>query len=199
MPTLTGDPPRGAPHPAASHRRSKICTEWISDPYVPDTKMQMNCCLELGLSAQLAEQTRALLGLADVPTLHLTLFVFTCNDINPLVSCLEGSRRNIPKLAFSHVGFFGMPDPVAFLAPVVTQDLLAYHSNMFTAIRPALTELEPLTRPDSWVPHITLPCDVMKMPTDRFLTLASALASSSLDATALDLRDSSNGALLRRW
>lgn len=159
----------------------------------------MNYCLELGLAAQLAEQARALLGLADVPALHLTLFIFTCRDVNPLITCLDVSRRDIPTLAFSHVGLFAAPAPVAFVAPVVTQDLLAYHSNMFAAIRPALAELDPLTQPDTWVPHITLPCDVTKTPTDRLLTLASALANAVLQATTLDLRDGSNGALLRRW
>lgn len=57
-------------------------------------------------------------------------------------------------LRFSGFGVFVAPEPVLFLAPVVTAVLLARHA----ALAAALADLpgDPHYRPGAWVPHVTL-------------------------------------------
>lgn len=58
------------------------------------------------------------------------------------------------RLRFCGFGVFAAPEPVLFLAPVVTEALLAGHA----ALAAALADLpgDPHYRPGAWVPHVTL-------------------------------------------
>ena len=88
---------------------------------------------------------------------HLTLSIQP-DTVDPgqlrtaIGQCAEG--WDAEPLRFAGFGVFVAPEPVLWLAPVVTDGLLARHA----ALAGALAHLprDPHYRPGAWVPHVTL-------------------------------------------
>ncbi|MBR0679569.1 2'-5' RNA ligase family protein [Roseomonas eburnea] len=88
---------------------------------------------------------------------HVTL------TIHPDGVDTQALRRDVARLAaawaavplrFSGLGTFVAPEPVLWLAPVVTETLLAHHRSLSGAL--ADLPCDPHYRPGAWVPHVTL-------------------------------------------
>jgi 2'-5' RNA ligase len=94
---------------------------------------------------------------------HVTLALFADMDVG------EAQRRLLPlveaqpalPLSFQHLGLFTNPGLVAFVGPVVTAELLAFHASIHQALT-GLSEALPAGiyyAPGLWVPHCSLAAD----------------------------------------
>ena len=88
---------------------------------------------------------------------HITLAVIEDGErVDPMIQQLAAACQNTGqlKIKMSHFGIFsGIPSYV-FLAPVVTQSLLALHENIAEAVRGQQIREHHLV--GSWVPHVTV-------------------------------------------
>lgn len=88
---------------------------------------------------------------------HLTLSIQP-DTVDPgrlrdaVMQCAEAWTSE--SLHFAGFGLFVAPEPVLWLAPVVTDALLARHAALATAL--ADLPGNPHYRPGAWVPHVTL-------------------------------------------
>lgn len=65
-------------------------------------------------------------------------------------------------LALAAVGSFPGPKSVVYLAPVVTADLLAVHTELHAQLRVVGLQSHGYYRPGSWVPHCTVAMELPK-------------------------------------
>jgi 2'-5' RNA ligase len=73
-------------------------------------------------------------------------------------------------VTFASWGAFPAAEPVLFLAPVVTDGLLALHRALHDRLA-AFGAGDPYCRPDAWVPHCTL---AIGLPTSELPSVADA-------------------------
>ncbi|MCO6187301.1 2'-5' RNA ligase family protein [Rhizobium sp. L1K21] len=88
---------------------------------------------------------------------HITLAVIEDGArVDPIVQQLAAKCRNIGRLKIktSHFGIFSGTPSYVFLAPVVTQSLLALHENIVEAAQGQ--EIHEHHLVGNWVPHITV-------------------------------------------
>lgn len=95
---------------------------------------------------------------------HLTLSVFNEIDCLPCEEELEifARRTRLLNLEASHIGIFAVPEPVVFIAPTPTKDLITFHQHLINAIAPQATPTNKMYKPGSWVPHCTVALDFKK-------------------------------------
>lgn len=89
---------------------------------------------------------------------HVTLAVYAELDLVLAESTLSHLARchgRLP-LTFSHIGCFVRPSAVAFLAPIVTVDLLSLHRRACETFAKVGREPVGLYVPGQWVPHCTI-------------------------------------------
>lgn len=95
---------------------------------------------------------------------HLTLSVFY------QVSCLPcedeladfAKKTRLIDLQATHIGFFTRPDPVVFVAPTPTKELIDFHRNIIQSLTPDAEAISTKYLPGTWVPHCTLALDFPK-------------------------------------
>ena len=104
----------------------------------------------------LAEET-ALEPLADGARPHISITVYGELDVVGFRTALAAFAAERPALGVSleSWGVFSGPECVVFLAPVVTQDLLALHDS-FQEQFATFGASRPYYRVGNWVPHCTL-------------------------------------------
>lgn len=88
---------------------------------------------------------------------HVSMAVYDRADVDGFRADLAAfaARRPVVEVGLASWGAFAGAEPVVFLAPVVTRDLLALHEDFqqrFAAFGP----IPPYHRPGGWVPHCTL-------------------------------------------
>lgn len=101
-------------------------------------------------------------------TPHISLAVYDCIDVTRLkIRLSEFAINHIPlSLKFSAIGMFPGDEGVLFLAPAVTEDLLAMHRNYHQVTADWSDLVWPHYRPDgSWFPHCTI---AMKLNNENF-------------------------------
>ena len=92
---------------------------------------------------------------------HMTLSVF---DEIQCLSCEEelktfANETKLLSLEASHIGIFTYPQPVVFLAPTPTLELIAFHRRIIHSIILDVASTRAMYHPGSWVPHCTLALD----------------------------------------
>lgn len=108
------------------------------------------------LRARLAEVTGANALPEGRP--HLTLAVVEELDAEALRPALLAFCQSMPPLPLhlAAVGAFPTAEGIVYLAPVVTQPLLAAHASLCRVLTEAGYTPEPYYRPQNWVPHCTV-------------------------------------------
>ena len=88
---------------------------------------------------------------------HVTTGVFSGTDIGGACEALQKAALGIPAfpMVFASVGAFTHPRPWLFLAPVVTDALLALHRRLHAALS-FCGEADAHYIPGNWVPHCAL-------------------------------------------
>ena len=93
---------------------------------------------------------------------HVSLAVF--EELNPeaLRADLRRFAEVTPPLSvdLAFAGTFPTAEGVVFLAPVVTQELLALHSRFHSVLRERGIDSVEYYRPGNWVPHCTVAIDL---------------------------------------
>ncbi len=89
---------------------------------------------------------------------HVTLAIYDDLDVVAAERKLVQFVRPLAQftLTFSHLGSFVYPSPVAFLAPIVTVDLLRLHGMTHATFTEIGTHAHEHYLPGQWVPHCTL-------------------------------------------
>lgn len=85
---------------------------------------------------------------------HLSLMVADDLPVERVLATVGRVPRNPISLAIESVGVF--PEGVLFLACIVNRDLLSEHLRVGQLVEPLAVRLGPHSRPDHWVPHISL-------------------------------------------
>jgi 2'-5' RNA ligase len=95
----------------------------------------------------------------DVGTIpHISLAIFSDVNENGLIREITNfSKREMNlHLELSSLGIFPTSESVIFLAPKVTQQLLAFHRDFLQFMSKYSTDLNVYYNDDLWVPHCTL-------------------------------------------
>jgi 2'-5' RNA ligase len=89
---------------------------------------------------------------------HLTLALAINVDLIGVERLLAELAEETHPLAvtFSHVGVFPGEPATLFLAPVVTDELLAFHARFHRGFESLATEQSPYYLPGRWVPHCSI-------------------------------------------
>jgi 2'-5' RNA ligase len=117
---------------------------------------------------------------------HISLAVF--EDLDPEV--LRVDLRRFAELTrplsveLASVGTFPTGEGVVFLAPVVTQELLAAHSRFHRFLQDRGVDCVEYYRPGKWVPHCTVAMDVA--PDKMGAALEICVHSEAFGAVELD-------------
>jgi len=92
---------------------------------------------------------------------HLTLSVFDQLSCLPCEEELEdfAHKTRLIDLQATHIGFFTKPDPVVFVAPTPTRELMDFHRNVLLALTPDAEPISANYLPGTWVPHCTVALD----------------------------------------
>ena len=95
---------------------------------------------------------------------HLTLNVFNEVDCLPCEEELAAFARKtrLMSLQVSYIGFFTNPDPVVFIAPTPTKELMIFHQNILSILPGNTRPASSMYLPGTWVPHCTLALDFEK-------------------------------------
>jgi 2'-5' RNA ligase len=129
------------------------------------------------ICAPLRELETGGLVLTDDPKArpHLTLVVFDDADLAELEVCVRRAAletRSFP-VALSAVGVFPAAECVVFLAPVVSEEILAAHRTLQDLLPRFTDSAWPLYTPARWVPHTTLINRVPRENVPRVIELAA--------------------------
>lgn len=93
---------------------------------------------------------------------HLTLEIFEDINVeiaqNALINFSE-SRSSIP-ISFQQIGLFQSPGKVVFWAPVVTDELLHLHNDVFEIFQFCNSKKSPYYAPGRWTPHCSLAMEI---------------------------------------
>ncbi len=89
---------------------------------------------------------------------HITLAIFEELDCQPCENELVKITSKIPSpsILFTHFGVFTNPEPVIFVSPLVTKELLDFHNELHTKLAGEGKDPWELYNPGKWVPHCTL-------------------------------------------
>jgi len=89
---------------------------------------------------------------------HITLAIFDELNCRPCESQSANVASHTQPISFqiTHLGVFTRPELVVFAAPTVTQELLAFHSNLHDALATDTKNPWEMYLPGQWVPHCTL-------------------------------------------
>ena len=93
---------------------------------------------------------------------HLTLEIF--EDINIEIAQISlfnfsKSRSSIP-ISFQQIGLFPSPEKVVFWAPVVTDELLHFHNDVYEIFQFCNSNKSPYYAPGRWTPHCSLAMEI---------------------------------------
>ena len=97
--------------------------------------------------------------LLDIDSLpHVTMGCFNDIDVEECNNRLEGFCNKTPSfsLTFPSVGAFSKPQPVLFLSPVVTQELLNIHKDLWSLFSDCNYFSHEFYVPGYWIPHCTV-------------------------------------------
>lgn len=89
---------------------------------------------------------------------HLTLAVYdqlTCQPCENRLAQLAAQTRRI-SLRMSYFGFFTDPEPVLFVAPIPTRQLIRFHTDVLAALDIDGNDPRDIYKPGQWIPHCTL-------------------------------------------
>ena len=117
---------------------------------------------------------------------HISLAVL--DDLNPEALRTDLSRfaEHTPPLSLdlASAGTFPTAEGVVFLAPVVTQELLAVHSRFHSLLTERGIDSAAYYRPGNWVPHCTVAIDLA--PGKIGAALENCVRSEAFGAVDLD-------------
>ncbi len=119
---------------------------------------------------------------------HVTLAIYDDLECRTCESKISGLARKIHgfNLTFSFLGIFQSENPVVFLGPTITQELLSIHFRLHELLKDAAMHPWDLYRPGKWVPHCSLAVEfpAEKLPNAvqicRKLTLPLTIPVASL-------------------
>ena len=89
---------------------------------------------------------------------HITLAVFDelpCQPCDRVLADLAAHTHLIP-LQMHHLGIFLHPEPVIFVAPIPTIELLMFHQAVVEALSIDGARPRDIYKPGMWIPHCTL-------------------------------------------
>ena len=114
-------------------------------------------------------------GSTDRP--HITLAVYAGLDaVRAEETLLTFVRSHVQfPLTFPSLGSFVSPSVVAFLAPVVTTDLLHFHHEAHETFGDIGTDPQELYLPGRWVPHCTIAVHVEARALPRVMEVSQEL------------------------
>ncbi|MCL2531219.1 MAG: 2'-5' RNA ligase family protein [Oscillospiraceae bacterium] len=89
---------------------------------------------------------------------HVTIGGFSGIDLNQASETLQATAQEIAAfpMHFVSVGAFVAPAKVLYLAPTVTQELLALHAKLHERFSVCNSAEFPYYHPGNWVPHCTV-------------------------------------------
>ena len=121
---------------------------------------------------------------------HLSLAVYDALDVAPFLAELDRFAETIGPIPVvqAALGLFTKPGGVLFVAPVVTEPLLALHRRFHAAMAKWLDACSAHYRPPHWMPHITLAMATEDGGLDRAVPIARRLwqpGGARLDAVRL--------------
>ena len=95
---------------------------------------------------------------------HLTLTIFDQVSRIPREDELAGFARksHLTDLQATYIGFFSQPDPVVFVAPTPTQELMDFHRSIIHVLMEDAQPISANYLPGTWVPHCTIALDFPK-------------------------------------
>ena len=102
------------------------------------------------------------LSLAGYRELDLETYIYMMDHYLPSLSCLS--------LNFQSIGAF-MEYPACFLTPVMTKELMQFHTDYYKHFKRFRFAANEHYLPDSWVPHCTM---ISHMPKERMIEALSA-------------------------
>ena len=113
---------------------------------------------------------------------HLTLAVCDNIDFPAARHLLDRFAETVAgfPLAFSAIGIFPGENPVVFLAPKVTPELLKLHAQFHAELAALTPNLWPHYAPAQWMPHCTL---AMDLPREQFAQLPALSDAAALPIT----------------
>ena len=89
---------------------------------------------------------------------HITLAVFdqlACQPCENALADLAAHTHLIP-LQLHHLGIFSQPEPVIFVAPIPTMELLMFHQSVIETLSADGSQPRDIYQPGEWIPHCTL-------------------------------------------
>ncbi len=89
---------------------------------------------------------------------HITLAVFdqlACQPCESTLAELAAHTHLIP-LQLHHLGIFSHPEPVVFVAPIPTIELLMFHQAVIQTLSVDGAAPRDIYQPGVWIPHCTL-------------------------------------------
>jgi 2'-5' RNA ligase len=89
---------------------------------------------------------------------HVSLAVAESLEVGAVIPMLDRFARANKRfpLSLPAVGLFPAAEPVVFLAPKVTADLLELHRDFMAEFVPLAEGIWPYYMPEAWVPHCTI-------------------------------------------
>lgn len=92
---------------------------------------------------------------------HITLALFEDTDIEKFCGKLEQFSKKMKKfsLKLASIGTFTGHHGVVYLAPVITDELIELHKELYKFFEGELIGLNPYYMPNNWVPHCSISTD----------------------------------------
>lgn len=93
---------------------------------------------------------------------HITLAIAEYADERSVGRLIDqvASESAPLQVTFDSIGVFSGPDYVLYLAPVVTHDLLSFHTKLHRELEPYSKDQSPYYLPGRWVPHCTIASEI---------------------------------------
>lgn len=130
-------------------------------------------------------------GVYRTPYPHFSYHVADRYDVHALRDTVERLTRRLDGLSLSidAVGIFESPEPVVFLRPARTQELVEFHRTLWRELEQLAVGAKSHYAPAEWVPHVTLAAHdlesedvpaVVRLIEDRELQWSFTVTSISL-------------------
>ncbi|MCL2592801.1 MAG: 2'-5' RNA ligase family protein [Defluviitaleaceae bacterium] len=89
---------------------------------------------------------------------HITIGAFNDIDVDKAMKLTKDYCQNLKKfkIQLSNVGIFTWPKPVAWIGPVVTEELINLHKDLHKTLDFCDTKGLEYYLPNNWVPHCTV-------------------------------------------
>lgn len=128
-------------------------------PYVVQLDLDAGTNAALGALAHFLGRVPGIETVRDIgDSHHLSLAIYDALDVKRFVGDLErfaATMRAVP-IVLAGLGVFTRPNGVLYVAPVVTETLLALHRRFHDALAQWSNDCWEHYRPSHWVPHVTL-------------------------------------------